>query len=171
MPDESEPTADPRDPRPQRARKIRMTDDRKRVFLRELTEHGIIGWACKQASPGAVGTCEKSFREERERDPEFAEAWDAALDHSNQAILKELHRRAIDGVEEHGAHGAVRTRYSDSLLALMLKSKRFGDLFTERSKVEHSGGITSKKELDIESLPPHKRALLRELLEDEGGPE
>lgn len=148
-----------------------MTDERKRVFLRELTEHGIIGWAAEQASPGAVGRCLNTFREERERDPEFAEAWDAAMESSNRKILRELHRRAVEGVDEPGPGGSVRTRYSDSLMALMLKSKRFGDAFVDRQDVKHSGEIQTKKGLDIESLPKHKRALLRELLEDEGGPE
>lgn len=140
-----------------------MTAERKAVFLQELNEHGIIGWACRQASPHSKGSPTSSFYDERKRDPEFAAEWDAALERSNQAILRELHRRAIDGVDESDKHGNIRTRYSDSLMALMLKSKRFGAEFNERHEMELSGTVANVN-LELDALSPESREQLRAIL-------
>lgn len=148
-----------------RAKKLKLTPQRKALFLQELAEHGIVGWSARQASPGAEGDCVDTFRNERERDPEFDAAWEDALRRSDQHILNELHRRAVTGIEETSANGAVRTRYSDQLMALILKSKRFGDKFTDRSKVEHSG--RTQLDLGIGELSPESQAQLREILRRE----
>jgi hypothetical protein len=160
-------TADPQDRRPPRAgaKKIKLTPERKALFLQELAEHGIIGWAARQASPGAEGECRRTFEDERERDPEFEAAWQDALKRSDENILNELHRRAIKGIDETGKDGAVRTRYSDQLMALILKSKRFGDKFTDRTKVEHSG--TTRHDFGLGELSKESQAQLREILRRE----
>lgn len=72
-------------------------------------------------------------------DPAFAAAWDDAIEQSVDRAVKELYRRAIDGVEKPvtvaGEREVIR-EYSDTLLIFLLKSHRrevYGD------KVEHSG--------------------------------
>ena len=54
---------------------MRMTDARKREFLAALRRDGVVTRAALTASPGALGSAVQSFRDERERDPEFALRW------------------------------------------------------------------------------------------------
>ncbi len=57
---------------------MRMTHDRKRAFIEQLRRDGVATRAALAASPGALGSCVQSFRDERDRDPRFAARWVAA---------------------------------------------------------------------------------------------
>ena len=54
---------------------MRMTEDRKRVFIEQLRRDGVATRAALAASPGSLGSCVQSFRDERDRDPRFAARW------------------------------------------------------------------------------------------------
>ena len=54
---------------------MRMTEDRKRVFIDQLRRHGVVSRAARSASPGALGGCVQSFRDELRRDPRFDARW------------------------------------------------------------------------------------------------
>ena len=54
---------------------MRMTEDRKRVFIEQLRRHGVVSRAARSASPGARGGCVQSFRDEFRRDPRFGLEW------------------------------------------------------------------------------------------------
>ncbi len=54
---------------------MRMTEDRKRVFIDQLRRHGVISRAARSASPESAGSCVQSFRDELRRDPRFDARW------------------------------------------------------------------------------------------------
>jgi hypothetical protein len=64
----------------------------------------------------------------RQRDPKFAAAWDEAVAEGIDQLEDEAHRRAVEGVDRAVYQGGVRVgeikTYSDSLLTLLLKSRR-----------------------------------------------
>lgn len=110
---------------------MKLTDRRKRMFLLELSRHGILVRAARAASPrassryGAVQT----FKDERDRAPEFAAQWQEAVEAAEASIEHEVYRRAQEGWEEPifgGRHkekivGTVR-KYSDRLLELRARA-------------------------------------------------
>jgi hypothetical protein len=86
----------------------------------------------------------RTVYEWREADPEFAAAWDKALETGSDALEDEAIRRAHHGTLKPVFHqgqecGAIR-EYSDTLMIFMLKARR-PERFRERSSVEHSGGV------------------------------
>lgn len=130
-----------------------LTEQRKRAFLDELARHGVAAEAARVASPHSQERhgCLSTFRAERARDPEFAADWDAALEAADARLLKEAHRRAVEGVErgvfqkaqrvlDHDGKPATELQYSDRLMELLLKS-RFPNEFIERRAIEHSGQL------------------------------
>lgn len=128
---------------------MKLTDRRKRVFLAELSRHGIQYRAARAASPrassryGAIQT----FVDERNRDPVFAAQWEEAMEAAKASVEHELYRRAQEGVEEPifgGRHkekvvGTVR-RYSDRLLEL--RAKALLPAYREVSSVSVNGRVT-----------------------------
>jgi len=111
----------------------KLSDNRKTLFLDELRRHGIARWAARAASPGRAEQtgAEKTFRDERARDLEFARAWDEAVADANSEIEREAHRRAVEGWdevrEEVRGDGTVRRatvrRFSDAILLRLLASR------------------------------------------------
>ena len=65
---------------------MRMTEDRKRVFIEQLRRDGVVTHAALAASPGSLGSCVQSFRDERDRDPRFAARWVAVRIISEQPV-------------------------------------------------------------------------------------
>ncbi len=79
---------------------MELTEKRRAVFLEELSAHGIVSRAARRASPHATSGAVQTFRDARASDPDFAAAWDAALEDARAAVEYELHRRAVEGWEE-----------------------------------------------------------------------
>ena len=123
-----------------------LTEERKEVFLSELRRHGIVSAAARAASPHAKGTCAPSFYILRKNDPEFAAAWDDAIEQATGSVELEIHRRAVEGYDEpvyqKGELVGTITRFSDRLLELRAKGLMPDRYAVERRDVKVSGEIT-----------------------------
>ena len=73
--------------------------DWKPTFLAALRELPVIAHACK-----AVGIERSTAYRAREADPEFAQAWDEALEEGIDRAEQEAFRRAVVGYEEPVVH-------------------------------------------------------------------
>lgn len=97
-------------------------DKRRELFLAELRVIPNVARACRIS-----GLNRRVAYASRERDPEFAEAWDDAMAEGLDSIEGEVMRRAIEGVPDRptfapdGTRIEVR-RYSDTLAQLVLKA-------------------------------------------------
>ncbi len=79
----------------------------------------------------------------RERDPEFAKAWDEAIDEGVEEVEAEAHRRAVEGVDKpityQGQITATYRDFSDTLRIFLLKAHR-PEKYRKRSEVKVEGG-------------------------------
>ena len=92
---------------------------RRRAFLRALTETADVREACER-----VRISRRSAEKLRAKDPDFAQAWDAAIDRAAPMLEQIAWERAVEGWEEpivvRGAVVGTRRRYSESLLRTLL---------------------------------------------------
>lgn len=114
-----------------------LTPERKRAFLLTLADTGQVKRAAQ-----TIGMSRETVYQWRREDPEFAKAWERALEIAAEGLEDEAYRRAHDGVEEpvHYMGMAVDTvtKYSDTLLIFLLKGMK-PEKYRER--VEHSGTV------------------------------
>jgi len=157
-----------------RAHRQRLTEARKLAFLEALRIHGVATRAAREASPNAKGTSAiRTFRDERTRSLEFAQAWDEAIEAHHGDLLAELYRRATvgDQLPIQNAKGEVigwRSVRSDALLLAAVRA-HVPD-FTPRSEqtVEQTVTKTTRSNaLRVEELSPENRRKLKEILESE----
>jgi hypothetical protein len=157
-----------------RTHRQRLTEARKLAFLEALRIHGVATRAAREASPGAKGTgAIRTFRDERARSTEFAQAWDEAVQEHHGDLLAELYRRATTGdqVPIQNAKGEVigwRSIRSDTLLLAAVRAHM--PEFTPRSEqtVEQTVTKTTRSNaLRVEELSPENRFRLKEILESE----
>jgi hypothetical protein len=134
----------------------RALTDRARLrardaFLAELALRGNISDAAR-----AAGVSRRTPYEWRDADPDFAAAWQEALETAIDAMEREAHRRAFegtskpiigrvgkdeDGILTDSAGEEIYIReYSDSLATLLLKAHR-PEKYRERTDVQHSGAV------------------------------
>ena len=75
---------------------MRLTKARRRAFLRHLAEHA------RTASPEARGRdgAYKTFADERHRDPDFAAAWQEAVEEAVAKLECEAFRRDLSVLRE-----------------------------------------------------------------------
>jgi hypothetical protein len=102
---------------------------RQEAFLTALSRSGVVLYAARAASPhltshtGSV----RAFRALRARDPEFAQAWDDAMDAARDELVQEAHRRAVDGWDEpvfkNGVEVGTIHKWSDRLMEVLLVSR------------------------------------------------
>ncbi len=106
------------------------TPGAREAFLAALEESGNV-----TASATAAGLKRSTVYQWRSEDPEFAEAWDAALELGLDALEDEAIRRGKDGVESYVvSHGRIvlgpdgkpliERKYSDGLLLAILRARR-----------------------------------------------
>jgi len=100
-------------------------------FLNHLSKTGNVSVSAKSA-----GLTRAAVNAERERNIEFASAWDEALREADDALVEEARRRATVGYDEVMVHGGkvildpvsgdpiFKKKYSDSLMIFLLKDKR-----------------------------------------------
>jgi len=111
--------------------------DYKQVFLEKLSKSPNVTAAAK-----AAGYSRKHFYELRNNDPEFAEAWQDALNQSLDTAEGELYRRAVRGVVKkiyyQDKHIDTVREYSDTLLIFLLKSHK-PEVYRETVRNELTG--------------------------------
>lgn len=113
------------------------TPEKQIAFLAALAETGNI-----TRSAEAIGSGRQTVYDWRERDPEFAEAWDRAVKIAGYGLEDEARRRAEEGVEKPVFHkgevcGTVR-EYSDTLLIFLLKAHN-PEKYRENTRMELTG--------------------------------
>jgi hypothetical protein len=112
----------------------RWTRIRRNKFLAHLAATANISASAKFAKMSR-----SSAYRLRQTDPDFAEAWDEALDAALDDLEEVLMRRALNGVDKQVYYagkpiGTTRS-YSDSLAMFLLKSRRpevYGDVTAAR---------------------------------------
>lgn len=112
--------------------------DWKALFLAALAEVPVVVHACK-----AAGVNRATAWRAREADPEFAKAWDEALEEGIDRAEQEAFRRAVVGYEKpvwyKGELVGTETVHSDALLALILKGRR-KKVYAERTELTGADG-------------------------------
>lgn len=110
---------------------------RKERFLKELAKRANVSAAAKAAKVDR-----STPYHWRETDPEFAAAWDEAVEVAVDALEAEAWRRAATGVLEpvyqKGERVGQIRRYSDTLMVTLLKAHR-REKYSEKQQLEHSG--------------------------------
>jgi hypothetical protein len=116
------------------SRKQRRLPMRKKIsvkawnlVLATLAAGATIEGACKVA-----GVSRRSAQRKRQTDPDFAEAWEEAMEAGTDALEDEAVRRAKDGYIKPVFHQGVKVgevrEYSDVLLMFMLKARPAGEV-------------------------------------------
>jgi hypothetical protein len=122
------------------------------AFLAALRKTGNVSAACKLSRNARC-----MVYRQRDTDPEFAAAWDAALDEAVDSLEAEGWRRARDGTLKPVFQGGEKCgeirEYSDTLLIFLLKGHRparFRE--TVRQEQQHSGEVLIRVKYD-DALP------------------
>lgn len=119
--------------------RLRVTKKKQKEFLDKLRE------TCNVTQSALYcGVSRKVFYEHKAANPEFAAAWEEAIEEGVEILEAEARRRAFNGVSEPVFYlgkkcGAVQ-RYSDTLLIFLLKGHK-PEKYRENSKVELSGQV------------------------------
>jgi AcrR family transcriptional regulator len=117
------------------AREQARTVKAKTRFLREFAQSGNV-----LRSARAAGVGRAVVYEWKEKDEYFLELYEAAHEDAIDRLEEEARRRAVDGWNEPVYQGGEKVgtirKFSDAMLALLLKGKR-PDTFRERH--EHTG--------------------------------
>lgn len=118
-------------------------------FLAALAQVPVAAYACK-----AVGVDRVTAYRHRWADPEFAAAWDSAIEDGVDTAEQEAFRRAVSGYEEpviwqgqmcytldHNGDQVPLTirKHSDGLLIAILKGRR-KNVYSERTEVTGADG-------------------------------
>ena len=157
-------------------RQYPLDENRKKMFLDHLREHGLVIAACRHASPKSKDGAKVTFYQERAKNPEFAQQWEDALEESEDNLLMELKRRGIDGVEEDvygnlgdkqgtGVVGKKKV-YSDKMAELYARVRSARVRQGLANRVELQATMNHKQELDLSNLSIEKQELLTRLLEE-----
>lgn len=156
---------------------MKLTKERKALFIAELARHGIVARAARAASPHARSPrgAHSTFVDERNRDEAFAAEWDAALEQARAEVEHEIYRRAQEGWEEpvYGGRyketivGSVR-RYSDRLLELRARALLPAYREPPGAGVAASGRVTH--DLDVGILGNAVAALAMQFAKREPAP-
>lgn len=122
------------------SRKIIFGDNVKNTFLTEVKRTGLVATAARNA-----GTNSRRIKTECEQDKEFEADLKECLMIYAETIQAELHKRAVEGVEEdvyfQGQVCGQKINYSDALLTTLVKAK--SPEFREKLSVDTTihGGV------------------------------
>jgi len=141
----------------------------KAVFLEDLARTGNVSLAVQ-----ACTVCRRTLETWRKNDPEFAEAWEDAVDTATELLEGEARRRAFEGWDEpvfrqEKQVGVIR-KYSDILLIFLLKALK-PNKYRDQATLEHTGqGLVFRIDLTPPPLPDQitNGASRVEVLEDDG---
>jgi hypothetical protein len=109
-----------------------MTPDAKRKFLKVLAAGSTVTTAARTAGVGP-----RTVYDNRNRDKEFAAAWDDALEAGTDVLEEIALKRAAE--------------YSDVLLLALLKARR-PDKYTDRQRLEHVRVDLTGAQQELEQL-------------------
>ena len=121
-------------------RKFLFDDAVKHTFIEAVRRTGLVAKSAK-----AAGTNSRRIKTECEQDKEFEQELQESLVIYAETVQEELHRRAVDGVEEdvyfQGAVCGTKINYSDALLTTLVKAK--SPEFREKLSVDTTihGGV------------------------------
>jgi hypothetical protein len=128
---------------------VRLTPERRAAFLEALSRGQTVSAAAR-----AIGSSRQYLYEIRADDEDFASAWDAAAESGVDVLEDEAYRRAVEGVEtpvfQAGQLVGYRREYSDALLSLLLKSKRYNEriiLAGERKQQQQTEPVMTPERL------------------------
>lgn len=145
-----------------KAATLRRRAEWEPIFLDALAKCGVITYAAQ-----IVGVDRSTVYRHRDANPEFAAAWDDAIETSTDLIEREVFRRAVEGVTEPvvsaGKHVVDVQRYSDRLAEFLLRARR-PEIYRERAELHHSGSIG----LSVVALAEKAREGRRELSAGDG---
>jgi len=135
----------------------------RKAFLKHLARYGSIA-----AAATYIRVSVAMVKEYATRNPDFADAWEDALDEHRGKIEQAIYERGVVGVEEpkFGAGGQIGTvrKYSDALLLAYAKRHiaeyREGDV----SRTVVSGAVQHEHAVDMKALSGEQRSALRMLL-------
>lgn len=117
-----------------------LGEDPRSKFLEALASGFSVTGAAEQA-----GIHRGTPYDWRNADPEFAKAWQIALDAGTDRLEDEAWRRAVEGSErpvfQMGAQVGKTREYSDLLLIFLLKGRR-PEKYRDNSKLEVTGNVT-----------------------------
>lgn len=103
------------------------------------------------AAARAAGVGRRTAYDHREADPEFARRWDEAEAIGDDAVIAEVRRRGIEGVDEpvfyQGEECGKIRRYSDAMLSILARHAHGGKyregVVGARAKIDAgTGGLT-----------------------------
>ncbi|GAD09164.1 hypothetical protein GFGA_1d1194 [Gluconobacter frateurii NBRC 103465] len=132
--------------------------DAREVFLGHLRKTSNISESARVAVIDR-----KTAYKWREAEPDFAAAWDDAIDEATDALEAEARRRALDGHEEYvismgqivrdpeTGKPLMQRKFSDSLTTLLLKAHR-PEKYRERHDVEQRSTIAVTITSDDDAL-------------------
>lgn len=152
-----------------------LTEGRKELFLKVLSETGSSVAAASAATPWAEGKQGglNTFRDEARRDLEFAAKWERAKQEALAVVEQEIHRRAMEPPTRAIWHkgelvGYTEDRNSSDKLLLRLAA-RLDPAWRERTTIDAnvttSGIILSIRPTDVLTLSPSEQHTLLDLLE------
>ena len=141
-----------------KAKKTNPTRDVRSLFLEHLRKSANVSESARVAVISRA-----TVHRWRQEDPDFAAAWDDAMEDATDTLEAEARRRALDGHEEYVVSmGQIvrdpetglplkQRKYSDALTALLLKAHR-PERYRERHEVKNTGNVTlnfSKDDADL----------------------
>lgn len=142
-----------------------FTRERKEAYLEELARTGEIQRSCD-----FVGVSRGSLNAHRSKDEWLREQELVALERYRAVVHTEIHRRAIEGVDEPVYHGSqlvgYKRRYSDQLLLAHAKRHSPSE-YGDRLKVDQTTRTEDHLGTELGKLSPESRELLRRILEIE----
>jgi hypothetical protein len=120
------------------ANRTKRTAKKARQFVESLLQTGgNVSRACLAVNIGRM-----TAYEWRNDDPEFAKAWDEAVEAGLDDLEQEARRRAFEGVLEphfyQGVECGYVRKYSDTLLIFLLKGGR-PEKYKDRVEQDHKG--------------------------------
>ena len=143
-----------------------FSEERKSWFILALRKGESVLGAC-----ALVGISNRTAYNHRDRDPEFARAWDLARSMSTTPLELAAFERGVEGIEEpvyaYGKKVCTRRLYSNDLLICLLKAeqpRKYGPaagLRSERRKLRRR--VDERLAAEIGPLRAEVRALRSEL--------
>jgi transposase-like protein len=138
------------------AAETEATAERLMVFLKALAETGNVTESAK-----AAGVCRATAYRWRDKVPDFALAWDQAIEESVDALELEARRRAIEGAEKpifyRGVKIATVQEPSDMLLMFLLNGNRPQKYKRQRVELTGADGGPLETRATIVQYPVNPR--------------